>query len=99
MSLTIAEKKSSSEGDSGARKERRAECRGFFGGFVAIFPFCEKGLQSILYRGCWFLMTMRKNLTVFWLCGALSEKLFETQKMRSHDFWTVKSMGYLDRKP
>jgi len=37
MSLTIAEKKSSSKGDSGARKERRAECRGFFGGFVVIF--------------------------------------------------------------
>ena len=46
MSLTIVEKKSSSEGDSGARKERRAECRVFFGGFVAIFAICP--VQGLL---------------------------------------------------
>jgi len=97
MSLTIVEKKSSSEGDSGARKERRAECRGLFGGFVAMFPL-ERKLQSILSGVCCFELAIRKGLTVSRLCGVLLDKLFETQKMRSCDFWTVELMGYLGKK-
>lgn len=50
--------------------------------------------QFVLFRACCFRMTIRKGLTVSRLCGALSERLFETQRMWSGDFCTVKSMAY-----